>query len=263
MKKEILLAVSCAFFGSCGYFSRSADDKGMVEDTVASRAVPSRGNAPGAELIRLFKSGIRTEAVDGSRRAVYIVFSPDSSKAELFGPAQGKPEMLDRRTLLSGGHVWNVEDDDTKNVRYADGCWTVSQRGKLLFRQSASDNDASLGPWEDSSYEGVLPAADCPGIRYQLDIRSRKHSGDGTFLLRLTYLEAENGKDAVYTYVGRRYTQRGIPSDKDAVVWQLVADRDEDVYNFLCDKDAQTLTLLNRDFEKNESGLNYSLTKIR
>lgn len=90
-----------------------------------------------------------------------------------------------------------------------------------------------------------------------------KHSGDGTFLLRLTYLEAENGKDAVYTYVGRRYTQRGIPSDKDAVVWQLVADRDEDVYNFLCDKDAQTLTLLNRDFEKNESGLNYSLTKIR
>ena len=47
------------------------------------------------------------------------------------------------------------------------------------------------------------------------------------------------------------------------LVWQLVADWDVEDYNFLCDIVAQTLTLLNRDFEKNESGLNYSLTKIR
>ena len=140
MKKEILLAVSCAFFGSCGYFSRSADDKGMVEDTVASRAVPSRGNAPGAELIRLFKSGIRTEAVDGSRRAVYIVFSPDSSKAELFGPAQGKPEMLDRRTLPSGGHVWNVEDDDTYMLEKCYDEWLVSRRRKVLYASTECEN---------------------------------------------------------------------------------------------------------------------------
>ena len=38
--------------------------------------------------------------------------------------------------FLRGGYVWNVEDDDTKNVRLEDGRWTVSQRGRLIYRQA-------------------------------------------------------------------------------------------------------------------------------
>ncbi len=44
-------------------------------------------------------------------------------------------EILERRSLPSGGYAWNVEDDDTKNVRLIDGLWTISQRDKLIYTQ--------------------------------------------------------------------------------------------------------------------------------
>lgn len=214
------------------------------------------------ERIRWFEEGIRTEAVDGSNHAVYVMFSADSLKAELHQPDKEGTEVLDRHTLPSGEPVWSVEDDDTKNLRYVQGCWTISQRGKLLFKQAQSDDNAQLGPWETLCYEGILPAADGPGIRYQLHIRHRTYSGDGSFLLQVTYLEAEDGKDVTFIYMGRRNTLRGIPSDNDATVWQLIPDGEKVVYNFLCGKDGQTLTLLRNDFEKIESELNYTIQKV-
>lgn len=39
----------------------------------------------------------------------------------------------------SGGYAWNVEDDDTKNVRLIDGLWTISQRNKLIYSQKAGN----------------------------------------------------------------------------------------------------------------------------
>lgn len=89
------------------------------------------------DCIRLFEKGIRTEAVDGNNSSAFIVFSPDSTRAELFF-SDGQPnEILERRGLPSGGYAWNVEDDDTKNVRLDNGLWTISQRGKLIYAQKA------------------------------------------------------------------------------------------------------------------------------
>lgn len=45
---------------------------------------------------------------------------------------------MDRRGLPAGGYAWNVEDDDTKNVRLEDGEWTVSQRGRLIYQEDAN-----------------------------------------------------------------------------------------------------------------------------
>ena len=50
---------------------------------------------------------------------------------------------------------------------------------------------AALGPEMLRTYEGLLPAADGPGIRYELTLENREHSGDGTYRLAMTYLEAE------------------------------------------------------------------------
>lgn len=87
------------------------------------------------DCIRVFEKGIRTEDVDGSNTSAFIVFGPDSAQVELFF-SNGQPnEILDRRSLPSGGSAWNVEDDDTKNVRLIDGLWTISQRDKLIFSQ--------------------------------------------------------------------------------------------------------------------------------
>lgn len=87
------------------------------------------------DCIRLFEKGIRTEAVDGSDASAFIVFSPDSMRLELFFSNDQPNEILERRGLPSGGYAWNVEDDDTKNVRLIDGLWTISQRDKLIYSQ--------------------------------------------------------------------------------------------------------------------------------
>lgn len=61
---------------------------------------------------------------------------------------------------------------------------------------------------------------------------------------------------------GKRFTQRGIPGDNDAIVWQLVTDDKKDIFNFLYE-DEQTLSLLNDKFEKNSTGLDYTLKQIK
>ena len=69
--------------------------------------------------------------------AGYVWCSPDSTQLELFFSNNQPNEILERRGLPSGGYAWNVEDDDTKNVRLIDGLWTISQRDKLIYTQKA------------------------------------------------------------------------------------------------------------------------------
>ena len=210
--------------------------------------------------IRLFESGTRLEAVDGKSSA-YLVFSPDSLKAELFFSNNAPSEILDRRSLPTGDYAWNIEDDDTKNVRKVDGVWTISQRGKEIYRQNQKDADNLSDAVLTQTYEGVLPCADCPGIRYDLTIRSHERSGEGTFSLSQTYLEAEDGKDATFVTNGKCITLQGIPGEKNVTVWQLVFDNGDEVMNFLCENDS-TITLIGDDFKKADSELNFSLKKI-
>jgi len=91
------------------------------------------------DCIRLFEKGIRAEAIDGSNVSAFIVFSPDSTRAELFFSNDQPNEILERRGLPSGGYAWNVEDDDTKNVRFEKGLWTISQRGNLIYSQKSEN----------------------------------------------------------------------------------------------------------------------------
>lgn len=96
-----------------------------------AKSLSTISKAPTDEYLRLFNEGIRAETVKGNPGAIYICFTEDSLKAELFIPENGTKEMLERRTLPSGEHIWNVENDDTKNVRYADNCWTVANAGNF------------------------------------------------------------------------------------------------------------------------------------
>lgn len=90
------------------------------------------------DCIRLWEKGVRMNAVDDAEKVLFLVFSPDSTQVELFFSEEEMPnEILERRGLPSGGYAWNVEDDDTKNVRLIDGLWTISQRGYLIYTQKA------------------------------------------------------------------------------------------------------------------------------
>ncbi len=213
------------------------------------------------DCIRLFESGIRTKATNGSNRTAFIVFSPDSSQIELFFSDKQTTEILNRHKLPSGESAWNIEDDDTKNVKITDGLWTITQRNTTLYRESESFSRADLGNVQVNTYEGLLPAASCPGIVYTLTIRNQKYSGDGIFSLSLTYKEAENGKDKTFTYYGKRFTQRGIPENNDATVWQCISEDKKTIFNFLVE-DESTLVLLNDKFERNADNDKYTLKKI-
>ena len=91
------------------------------------------------DCIRLWEKGVRMNAVDDAGKTLFLVFSPDSAQVELFFSEEGvSNEILARRGLPAGGYAWNVEDDDTKNVRLEDSKWTVTQRGKLIYQEDAA-----------------------------------------------------------------------------------------------------------------------------
>lgn len=256
--KAFALTVSCLLLASCHAPHENGIRREAAVDTTAdtvrikteqTQNVANLHKAPADVYTRFFNDGIRLEATGGENAPMYIRFTDDSLRAEIFTPENNTCQVLAQRVLPSGARTWNAGDDDTKNLQYADHCWTVSQHGKLVAKQPQGDNDTRLGAWQNICYEGILPDGGRPGIKYQLYIRHRKHSGDGNFLLRTTHPEAENGQYAVYNYMGKRITQRGTPDNPDAIVWQLVPDNGKNIYNFLYDAESQTLTPLNSQFE--------------
>ena len=95
---------------------------------------------------RLFEEGLRTEAIDGSSRSLYILFSPDSLTAELYTSDKEEKEIWKQHTLPSGKHFWSLKDEnDPVTLHRAAGRWTVTDREKVLFEQPQSDADESLG----------------------------------------------------------------------------------------------------------------------
>ncbi len=80
-------------------------------------------------------------------------------------------------------------------------------------------------------------------------------------MLRLTYIEGEDGKDITFSSLGKRYTMRGTATDNNATVWQLKTNNNKETYNFLYNDTKKTLTLLTQDLKTIDSGLNYTLNK--
>lgn len=149
MKKEsFYLMCVCLLLASCG---GSREKKAETENEAEKTAMvgndkDEHGCIASAgytwcevqkDCIRLWEKGIRMTSVTDAQNTLFLVFSPDSTQVELFFSKEGTPnEILDRRGLPDGGYAWNVEDDDTKNVRQENGEWTVSQRGKLIYKQA-------------------------------------------------------------------------------------------------------------------------------
>lgn len=89
------------------------------------------------DCIRLFEAGVRLNSATDSTAttSAFIVFSADSAKVEVFLPNEDIHPVLYRRVLPAGGYAWNIEDDDTKNVRMVDGKWVIEQRMQTLYVQ--------------------------------------------------------------------------------------------------------------------------------
>ncbi|WP_298064394.1 copper resistance protein NlpE N-terminal domain-containing protein [uncultured Rikenella sp.] len=108
-------------------------------------------------------------------------------------------------------------------------------------------------------YVGTLPAADGPGIVYDLTLFNlAEDSLSGEFALSMTYLEAQNGKNATFDSEGEWVAVQGIAGDRSAVYYQLIESGVRpDTTNFLYLGDS--VVLLGNGLQRAPSNLNYTL----
>lgn len=114
-----------------------------------------------------------------------------------------------------------------------------------------------LGRITETTYVGVLPCADCEGIRYKLTLWNQEFSGNGTYDMITEYLGTGN-PDSVFVTNGSWGTLRGSATDPNATVLQLNMGTDSTM-NFLVDGH-ERLTLLNDSLQPAITELNYTLT---
>lgn len=119
-----------------------------------------------------------------------------------------------------------------------------------------TDSSFALG-----TFEGVLPCADCAGIRTLLWLFAEQPSGRPTqYELRQTYLGTPDG-DQVLDTNGRWMILRGSESNRDATVYQLDFDRPQTTRNFIKIENDE-LRLLDRNQNEIVSPAPHSLYRV-
>lgn len=122
-------------------------------------------------------------------------------------------------------------------------------------QQKAAAPEAAANATPDTlRYEGVLPAADGPGIRYELAFAQDSTRG---FAATVTYLEAENGQDQSYSYTGRPEEVTVQRDGKEVKGIKLPFEKDEALY--LLQVNDSTYRVVNDSLEEAATDLNYDL----
>jgi surface antigen len=132
----------------------------------------------------------------------------------------------------------------------ADGSWLLAPSEPEQKPSPPAAADPTGFPVKlPASFSGVLPCADCPGMKYALEFHE-----DGTYGLRTTYLE--KGPD-----------HKGLDVD-DTGAWQLVSygarvtlRNDQNKTSTFLIKDADTLRLVDANGNEFTSKLNYDLKR--
>ncbi|HEX6901366.1 MAG TPA: copper resistance protein NlpE [Thermoanaerobaculia bacterium] len=100
-----------------------------------------------------------------------------------------------------------------------------------------------------STYTGLLPCADCLGVRLTLALQP-----DGTFQLWQTYLRAGHGLDRSFVHQGRWSLARDAP--------RLILDGGPEEIRQLAVQGPRTLRVLSPRGKEIDSPFNYDLQKI-
>lgn len=130
--------------------------------------------------------------------------------------------------------------------------------------RSASLNNQVLLPNNNSVtvYEGILPCADCEGIRTTLTLFQNNLKKRYTYMLQEKYLGQDN--DKTFETTGNWSALKGTQQDPNAIVFQLAVQNDDpedsDVINYLV-VDKNTIKLIDEEMNEFESKLNYTLSR--
>jgi copper homeostasis protein (lipoprotein) len=149
-----------------------------------------------------------------------------------------------RARILVDGRVWFTTTEAYRVLTRGQG----DQVELLLRRASQSAERAPPGALGvlPASFAGELPCADCPGVRYQLDLLP-----DGAFFLRRVYLGRE--PDNVFDQIG------GFAIAAHGRTLVLMPGPEAPIRFAIRDQD--TLALLDLEGQEIVSELNYELTR--
>lgn len=121
------------------------------------------------------------------------------------------------------------------------------------------DTDSRYDAIVSERYHGLLPAADGPGIDYDLVLIRQESSDHGIYSLMMTYLEAENGNDVSFIETGDF-----AASTKDGIKYfTFTPDSGSAAETFYIMEPAGDLTLVGKDLKRAASQLNYTLHRLK
>lgn len=110
------------------------------------------------------------------------------------------------------------------------------------------------------SFEGVIPCADCGGIKTELTLyQDIANSENNSYILKETYLGAKTG-DTTFTSTGKWDILKGTPTDKEAIIYFLNYEEPDDARYFLKQSDSG-IVMLDKDQKIIASEHNYTLTR--
>ena len=138
----------------------------------------------------------------------------------------------------------------------------VSCQSKGNQNNNTMDEGVMTVAGNDSSavavYEGILPAADGPGIQYVLSVDSV--SG---YTLVTTYLDAEGqGKNTSFTSKGKRQVIQKDVNNNKKTAYKLTPDNGDSPVYFVVVNDT-TLRLVNDSLQEAVSDLNYDIVQVK
>jgi uncharacterized lipoprotein NlpE involved in copper resistance len=142
------------------------------------------------------------------------------------------------------------------------GCRSAVTLGTGITPQLTSGAADATAIYLMGSYAGVLPCADCGGIRTTLKMYAKSpiETGAGTFALSEEYVGTRGGNSALDAR-GQWTILRGTPADVDATVYQLNVDAEQRVLYFLRVGDS-ALRLLDREQREIRSPASHTLTRV-
>lgn len=131
--------------------------------------------------------------------------------------------------------------------------------GCASTKQGIEIRDAEIqsGTW--LVYEGVLPCADCSGIKTKLEIFIDYNNAEPPFILHQTYLGGKDS-DKTFTQNGMYGTLKETYRDEDATAYELNPYTPDERMYFLRVHD-DTLMMLDNNVQEIKSKLNYNLLR--
>lgn len=158
----------------------------------------------------------------------------------------------DSLILTKGKRTWRyLRTSSTDMIKHG-------LKHKEINPQDSLAVQPELGSVRERQYSGLIPAEAFPGIVYTITLYGQEGNGAaGVYKMTANYIEADNGKDAVFTTSGRQYTEYGMPDDSDAIVYYLVSFDGKDEFRFMFTDG--NLVMLEQEGKKINSQFKYTL----